>query len=82
MGKQRSQSYTPGQTAISVNHTELVNRITEKTRNGLHPICIQSKKHPKEINMEKKEASIEVFWKEAMKADSLLLWIVVDSRFA
>ena len=33
--------------------------------------------------MEKKEYfSIESFWKEALKADSLLWWIVVNSRFA
>ena len=31
--------------------------------------------------MEKKENfAIESFWKEALQADSLLLWIVVNSR--
>ena len=54
-----------------------------KTRNGLQQICVQSKSHPRENNMEKKKNfSIESFWKEALKADSLLWWIVVNSDLA
>ena len=37
----------------------------------------------KETTMEKKEYfTIESFWEKALKADSLLLWIVVNSRLA
>lgn len=37
----------------------------------------------KETIMEKKEnLAIESFWKEALKADSLLFWIVVNSDLA
>lgn len=33
--------------------------------------------------MEKKEIfTKEAFWEEALKADSILLWIVVNSRLA
>ena len=73
----------PGQMEIGVNGTDAVNREPENARNGLQQICIQSKSHPREINMEKKEnLAIEFFWKEALKADSLLLWIVVNSDLA
>lgn len=83
MGKQKFHSYTPGQTAISSNLIDAIKRNSENTRNGLQQICIQSKSHPREINMEKKEnLAIEFFWKEALKADSLLLWIVVNSDLA
>lgn len=83
MEKQKFHFYTPGQTATSSNHTDVINRNTENTRNGSQQICIQSKSHPREINMEKKDNfAIESFWKEALKADSLLLWIVVNSDLA
>ena len=37
----------------------------------------------KETIMEKQEyLTIEAFWKEALKADSLLFWIVVNSDLA
>ena len=82
MGKQKFHSYTPAQTT-SNNRTDVIKGNSENTRNGSQQICTQSKSHPREINMEKKENfAIESFWKEALKADSLLLWIVVNSRLA
>ena len=77
------QKFVPGQTEVSSNRTDVIKRNSEKTRNGLQQICIQSKSHPREINMEKKENfTIESFWEKALKADSLLLWIVVNSDLA
>ena len=82
MVKQKIQSSTPGQTANN-NCTDVIKGNSEKTQNGFHQIFTQSKSHPRETNMEKKEnLAIEFFWKEALKADSLLLWIVVNSRLA
>lgn len=83
MGRHKIQPYTPGQTEISRNRTDVVNLNTGNPRNGLHSICIQSKSQPREIVMEKKENfAIQSFWKEALKEDSLLWWIVINSRLA
>lgn len=36
------QKLVPGQTEVSSNRTDVIKRNSEKTRNGLSPICIQS----------------------------------------
>lgn len=79
MGKQRIQSYTPTKTAAGSNPTDAVNGNREHTRNEPHQTCIHSKSPPRERIMEKKEHStVEDFWKEAVKSDSLLFWIVFN----
>ena len=69
----------PGQMVIGSNDSDAVR--WEPAENELHPICAKSKRYLRNTNMDKREnLAIESFWKEALKADSLLLWIVVNSR--
>lgn len=83
MRKQQLLSYTPEQAATSSNPTNLSNCDKGNVRNGMHQTNTHSKFHPKETIMEKKEnLAIESFWEKALKADSLLLWIVVNSDLA
>lgn len=71
----------PGQMVIGSNDSDAVHWEPENAENELHPICAKSKRYLRNTNMDKREnLAIESFWKEALKADSLLLWIVVNSR--
>ena len=36
------QKFVPGQTEVSSNRTDVIKRNSDKTQNGLSPICIQS----------------------------------------
>lgn len=71
----------PGQMVIDSNDSDAVRWEPENAGNELHPICTKSKRYLRKTNMDKREnLAIESFWKETLKADSLLLWIVVNIR--